>query len=356
MKALFLVLHRNDRSPGQRYRHEQYISFLESNGIICHFSPLLKTKKEDSIFYGKKVLPKIIVGVKALIRRFLSVLKASRFDVVYIYRDAFFFGTFFEKWLREKNVRIIYDFDDAIWLMDKNENQGVFNRLKNPEKTATIASLADLVIVGNDYLSSYARKFNPNVKIIPSTIDFDQYELTQANRPSKGVCIGWTGSFSTIKHFESLLPALIAVKETFKKKIYFKLIGDPTYQNTELDLQGTKWEATSEASDLSELAIGIMPLPDNEWTQGKCGMKGLQYMALGIPTIMSPVGVNKDIIQDGKNGFLASSKEEWIEKLSLLIENESLRTQLGEAGRKTVEKKYSVEANKEKWLQAFTIS
>jgi len=353
MKALFLILHRKDRSPGQRYRHEQYISFLEENGVECYFSPLLPNKKEDQIFYGSSTIPKVLVGLKALWRRYRSILAASKYDVVYVYRDAFFFGTFFEKWLKKKKVKIIYDFDDAIWLMDKNENQGIFNKLKNPDKTATITKLADRVIVGNQYLADYAQQFNQNVSIIPSTIDFNEYKRVNKKSNQK-VCIGWTGSFSTIKHFESIQTVLSDLKKKFNDTVYFKLIGDPKYQNSLLEMKGIAWNSKTESEDLSELDIGIMPLPDNEWAQGKCGMKGLQYMALGIPTVMSPVGVNKDIIQDGENGFLASTDEEWVDKLSLLIESEVLRKKLGDEGRKTIEDKYSVEANREKWLQAFT--
>ncbi|MEM6641712.1 MAG: glycosyltransferase family 4 protein [Bacteroidota bacterium] len=352
MKALFLVLHRKDRSPGQRYRHEQYISFLEENGIECVFSPLLSTSKEDVAFYGQKIFPKIYVGLKALWRRFRSVLDAKKYDVVYIYRDAFFFGTFFEKWLKRRSAKILYDFDDAIWLMDKNANQGIFNRLKNPQKTATICALADTVIVGNEYLKRYAVRFNSNVRIIPSTIDFARYNLKTPD--SKGtVCIGWTGSFSTIKHFETIIPALTEIKKKYANQVYFKLIGDPKYHNEPLSIRGIPWNADREVEDLSEVDIGIMPLPENDWTRGKCGMKGLQYMALGIATIMSPVGVNKEIICDGENGFLASSLKEWIEKLSLLIEDEALRNQLGQAGFNTVKTHFSVEGNREKWLAAF---
>ena len=353
MNVLFLVLHRKDRSPGQRYRHEQYINFLELHDISCTFSPLLKSEKEDLIFYGNRTLFKIIVGLKALLRRFKSVLSAGRYDAVYIYRDAFFFGLFFEKLLKRKGARIIYDFDDAIWLMDKNESQGIFNRLKNPQKTATICGLADLVVVGNRYLGNYATQYNKNVNIIPSSIDFKSYDSSTLTKNSDKICIGWTGSFSTVKHFETAMPALTILKEKFGEKIYFKLIGDPTYQNSELGIVGVRWKSDTEAEDLSELDIGMMPLPDNDWTRGKCGMKGLQYMALEIPTVMSPVGVNKDIIQDGVNGFLASSSEQWVEKLSLLIESAELRKKLGMAGRATVEKEYSVEANKDKWLSVF---
>ena len=353
VRVLFLVLHRKDRSPGQRYRHEQYLDYLASKGLSCTLSPLLKTKKEDDFFYGKKVFPKIIVGIKALFRRFISVISARKYDIIYIYRDAFFFGTFFETWLASKDVKIIYDFDDAIWLKDENPNQGIFNKLKNPAKVATICSLAERVIVGNEYLKKYASNFNRDVQIIPSTIDFKKYKLTR--KSTKSICVGWTGSFSTIKHFETILPALESIKKKYGDKVYFRLIGDPNYTYSELQIEGINWNAATESEDLSELDVGLMPLPYNEWTKGKCAMKGLQYMALEIPTIMSPVGVNSDIIQDGVNGFLASTIEEWIEKLSLLIENDALREKVGKAGRKTVEKSFSVAANKEKWLQAFDL-
>ena len=352
MKALFLVLHRKGRSPGQRYRHEQYISYLEASRIECSFSPLLG-KSEDLIFYGNgKIIAKILIGLKAIYKRVVDLFRANNFDLIYVYRDAFFFGTFFEKHFAKKKAKIIYDFDDAIWLMDENPNQGIFNRLKNPDKVKKIIALADQVVVGSEYLQQYAQQFNSNVVIIPSTIDFTTYDVIEP-RAKDSICIGWTGSFSTVKHFETIVPALLKLKEKYNSVIYFKLIGDPSYRNQELGLNGEKWAAETEAQDLSELDIGLMPLPDNEWTRGKCAMKGLQYMALEIPTIMSPVGVNSDIIQDGENGYLASSVNEWVEKLSILIESPELRKKIGKEGRKTVERDYSVEANKEKWLNVF---
>lgn len=350
--VLFLVLHRKNRSPGQRYRHEQYIQHLRENGIKCSFSPML-SEKDDELFYGAgNGLQKIIIGLRSTVRRLKDVLRASSYDYVYIYRDAFFFGLLFEWLLSKRNTKIIYDFDDAIWLTDENPNQGIFNKLKNPNKVQKIVGLADHVIVGNQYLKQYALQFNTNIAIIPSTIDFGKYREILPTKKER-ICIGWTGSFSTVKHFETIVPVLLKVKKKYDSQVYFKLIGDPSYRNKSLEIEGIRWNASSEAEDLAELDIGLMPLPDNEWTRGKCAMKGLQYMALEIPTIMSPVGVNADIIQDGENGFLASSTEEWVEKLSLLIEDPDLRRKIGKAGRKTVEKDFSVDANKGKWLQVF---
>ena len=132
-----------------------------------------------------------------------------------------------------------------------------------------------------------------------------------------------------------------------------KVIGDGTYRNDALEIHGIAWNKQDEVKELSEMDIGIMPLPDDPWARGKCGLKGLQYMALGIPTIMSPVGVNTEIIQHGVNGFLASDTEQWVDVITRLIENRELREQIGEAARKTVIDKYSVVANRQVYLNAF---
>jgi glycosyltransferase involved in cell wall biosynthesis len=115
-----------------------------------------------------------------------------------------------------------------------------------------------------------------------------------------------------------------------------------------------KWDKDTEIEDLNNIDIGIMPLYNNEWEKGKCGFKGLQYMSLEIPTIMSPVGVNTEIIQDGLNGFLAKTEQEWFGKLAKLIENKELRNKLGKAGKQSILEKYSVEANKHKYLDVFS--
>jgi glycosyltransferase involved in cell wall biosynthesis len=188
--------------------------------------------------------------------------------------------------------------------------------------------------------------------IIPVTIDTDLYK-NEYRTLKEEICIGWSGSVTTVEHFETKIQALADIKRKYKEKVYFKIIGDGKYYNELLQTEGLPWKKETEVQDLSEFDIGIMPLPDTEWAKGKCGLKGLQYMALGVPTIMSPVGVNSEIIQDGENGFLADSDEEWINKLSLLIESVQLRKKLGDAGRKTVEEKYSIHAVSKLYLKYF---
>lgn len=351
-KVLIITNHFPDRSPGQRFRFEQYLSYLRSNGLQVDMSFLLN-ERDDRIFYSKgNYFGKMRIALKSILKRIKDLMRASQYDVVFIFREAIFLGTtFFEKKFARK-AKIVFDFDDSIWVTNVSAANKAFSMLKKAGKTKDIIKVSDLIFAGNDYLGKYAKQFNSNVVIVPTTIDTDEYK--PAEKVSKDtLCIGWSGSITTIQHFETRLDALLKIKKKYGDKVYFKVIGDGRYINDELGVKGMSWKKENELSELNEIDIGIMPLPDSEWAKGKCGLKGLQYMALSIPTIMSPVGVNAEIIKDGTNGFLADNDDEWVTKLSLLIESAELRKKLGENGRKTVEEKYSVKANRHLYLKYF---
>jgi glycosyltransferase involved in cell wall biosynthesis len=352
-KVLFIGMHRPNRSPSQRYRFEQYFSYLEENGIQCDLSYLISEKDDQVLYRGGHYLAKLRIFIKGILKRRKDLQAAINYDFIFIQREAFMTGsTYFERKLAKLNVPLIFDFDDAIWFEDKGSHLGVLGKLKRPAKTADIIGLADIVLAGNAYLAEYGTKYSSNVQIIPTTIDTNWYQ-PKVQSESSEVVIGWSGSFSTIKHFEQIIPVLLKLKGKYQDKVSFKVIGDATYTHKELGIRGVKWQAETEVESLQEFDIGIMPLPDEEWTRGKCGAKGLQYMGLAIPAIMSPVGVNTEIIKDGVNGFLAGSDEEWHRKLEKLIEFPEFRSELGAAGRETVVARYSVEANKEKYLRLF---
>ncbi|WP_448518084.1 glycosyltransferase family 4 protein [Rhodoflexus sp.] len=363
-KILFAVNHRLGRSPGQRFRFEQYLAALEAAGFSYEISPLIPTAEDDLVFYASgNYIGKLRIMLQSLRIRLQNLLHIKSYDIVFLYREAHFTRlTLFEKLFRLFGVKIILDFDDAIWLPVISEGNRMLAWLKNAKKIDYIIRLSDLVIVGNSYLATYAAQFNDRVEIIPTTLDttifypenprFAQARLMYKTN-NQAVVIGWTGSFSTIEHFEYGIPALLAIKKKYGDKVRFKLIGDSRYKNESLDIQGIAWHPDTELEELGELDIGIMPLPDTEWTRGKCGFKGLTYMSLAIPAVLSPVGINKDIVQDGKNGYLAATTEEWIEKLSLLIENEELRKQIGEAGKQTVWECYSQASQKERYVNLF---
>ncbi|TRX49350.1 glycosyltransferase family 4 protein [Fulvivirga sp. M361] len=353
-KVLFICLHRPGRSPSQRFRFEQYLDFLDEEGYDCSHVHLLN-EKNDRIFYAAgKYWQKLFI----LIHSTLTLINQSffkKYDIVFVQREAFMLGTSYFERRMAKRSKLIFDFDDAIWKQQTGEIKSknrFFYFLKNPNKTKHIIRAAQMVFAGNQYLADFALPMNPNVKIIPTTIDTIAYHVVPKRETGK-VCIGWSGSFSTIIHFKHILEALKELKKKYQDKIYFKVIGDGSFTDEDLEIQGVSWQQETEVKDLSEIDIGIMPLPDDEWTKGKCGLKGLQYMALGIPTIMSPVGVNTDIIKDGVNGFFASSDPEWIQKLSILIDSPLMREKMGIEGRKVVKERFSVEANKKLYLDHF---
>ncbi len=355
-RVLFIGMHRFDRSPSQRYRFEQYFNFLESNGIKCELSYLISKKDDKVLYLPGNYFGKLLIFIKSWKKRLKDVKRANTFDYIFIQREAFMTSTtYFEKRFAKSKAKLLFDFDDSIWLEDKNEANSKLAFLKNPAKTAEIITLCDTIIAGNNYLADYAKQFNKNVVIIPTTIDTNWYKPKPKNS-QKTLIIGWSGSFTTIKHFESALEALSEIKDKYGNAVSFKVIGDANFSYAPLGIRGQKWQSETEVEDLQNIDIGIMPLPDIDWTRGKCGLKGLQYMGLGIPTVMSPVGVNTKILTHGVNGFLASTKEEWVNYLSQLIDSSELRISLGEAGRKTVEAFYSVEGNKEKYLALFVPS
>jgi len=350
-KILFIANHRPNRSPNQRFRFEQYLPYLEENGFECRLSYLI-SETDDPIFYSKgNYFGKLLVLFKSFIIRTKDVLSAKNYDIIFIVREALMTRhTIFERLFAKSGAKLVFDFDDAIWLPTISAGNQGLSWLKNAGKTSQIISLCDMVFAGNRYLADYALQFNSNVKIIPTTIDTDLFKRIPVERKDHKICIGWSGSFTTIEHFEYGISVLKAIKEKYGDHICFEVVGDASYRNDELGIQGVAWNREEEIATISAFDIGIMPLPDDEWTRGKCGFKGLLYMAFEVPSILSPVGVNKEIIQDGLNGFLADGTDEWVRKLSLLIESPELRKKLGQAGRATVIERYSVISQRDNYV------
>jgi len=355
-RILYIVQHRFDRSPGQRYRCEQYIPYLQKAGFQCVYSPILISAEEDKAFYSPgNYLTKLGLFAKGAWRRLKDVWRAKDFDLIFIYREAFMTGTtVFERMLKRSGTKIIFDFDDAIWNPDVSEGNKALAFLKKPEKVNEIIALSNLVLAGNQYLANHSLQYNKNVAVIPSTIDLNYYQVPpKAHTNTQTVTIGWSGSLTTIEHFKVILPVFKQLQQKYGNRIAFKVFGCPEYSNADLGITGIKWTPQNEVEQIASFDIGIMPLPDNEWTRGKCGMKGLQYMALEVAAVMTAVGVNTEIVTDGVNGFTASTNEEWFNKLSLLIEDAELRRSFGKAGRKTIEERYSCQALNTSYVRYF---
>jgi len=353
-RILFIAPHRPNRSPSQRYRFEQFHDALAASGYDYDYSYLISEEDDKALYSKGNLTKKAQMLARSFKLRQEDVKRADRYDIIFVQREAFMTGTtLFERKFARCKAKLVYYFDDSIWLSNVSDANRSLNFLKDPRKTARIIQVSDHVIAGNAYLADYALKFNPKVSVIPTCIDTKRYQPKVHCETQGKVTIGWTGSITTIQHFKRAEQVLLRIKEKYGPKVSFLVIGDPSFEHEGLAIKGQAWNAETETEDLLLMDIGIMPLPDDEWSKGKCGFKGLQYMGSGIPTIMSPVGVNTEIVQDGVNGLLAFGEDEWFDKLCSLIEDASLRETLGAAGRRTVEEKYSVEVNAPKRLEVF---
>ncbi|GAB4546805.1 MAG: glycosyltransferase family 4 protein [Anaerolineae bacterium] len=233
------------------------------------------------------------------------------------------------------NPHLIYDLDDAIFLRPQLRPQ-----------VDAILQAARVVVAGNEYLATYARKFNQQVVVIPTVVDADLYVPPSGPRHpgDERVIIGWIGSDPNRGDLAAMKPVFDWLGEHYNGEVALRAIGRrPLEMETRLTLEFIPWMLETYLGELQKFDIGIMPLEDTDWNRGKCGFKLIQYMAVGAATVASPVGVNQAIIQDKKTGYLAKTTEEWKDKLASLISDAPLRLEMGRLGRGRVERCYSVE-------------
>ena len=260
---------------------------------------------------------------------------AKSADVVVLLRKTF--GPIYIKLLRRHSRYLILDFDDAVFC--KSNGSGSKTRMRRFKRTV---SLCDRIWAGNLFLMSAAKKYNACVSVLPTAIDPSRYEKTVA-KPEKSFVIVWIGSKSTSKYLKAELPRLEKLAERLKG-IELKIVADFSLESDRLAISAVPWRETTEEEALMTSHVGIAPMPDNDWTKGKCGLKVLQYMAAGLPVISSPSGVNAEIIDHGVTGFLPRNDDEWFQSVKKLMEDPELIQKLGKAGQKKVRDEYSVYA------------
>ena len=352
LRVLLLAPYPLGMVPGQRYRFEQYIQPLAAHGITIDVHTLLDPASAGVVYQMRKPSSSAVVLLRAAARRLRDVLDAAAYDLVFVSRETYPLGpAVFERVLAAGKTPYVIDFDDAIWLRNSSSGNRFVEVLKNPRKTQTAVRLATLVTAGNEYLAAWARRVNPRVRVIPSTIDTDLYRPPR-ERSGDRLCIGWTGSRTTAPYLEPLKPLLANLQRRLDVRL--RVIGAGSeFRIPGAEIENIPWSEATEVEDLSEIDIGLMPLPDTEWARGKCGLKALQYMALGIPTVMSPVGVNRTIASGGA-ALLAGDLDEWREVLERLIEGPTERKRVGRRGRERVVEEYSVSANTDRYVAALT--
>ena len=338
-RALFLTKY--DRSgASSRYRSFQYLPAYERAGIECAVSPLF----DDTYLSNKYRLGqgKLIDVVRALVRRLRAIARARRFDVVVVeYELLAYFPALFERLLKLLGSRVIVDYDDALFHQYDQHPRALVRQLLG-EKIGTVMRSSDLVVVGNRYLAAYAESAGANrVEVVPTVVDLMRYPATEREpRPHEQV-VGWIGSPSTAKYLQRIAPALQQVCGATGATL--RLIGSGPIQLPGVEPEIIQWKESEEVARMTSCDLGIMPLPDEAWARGKCGFKLIQYMACGLPVVASPVGVNREIVEHGVNGFLAETFDEWVVALRALLSNPALRESMGAAGRRKVEREFCLQ-------------
>jgi len=330
---------------GCRYRVAQYIPHLAAQGIDLEIAPFFDREFFELVYQPGRTARKAFSFFRQAAARVQTVLQHGRYDLMLIYREAMPVGPpIIESLLAAAKTPMVYDFDDAVFLPNTSEANKWIAALKNPQKTGAIIRRCDQVIAGNEYLAQYARQYNRSVHVIPTAIDVDLFVPAEERKSHGPVVVGWIGTPTTAAYLNALGPALAALTRTHRFEFHVAGSTNPVAL-AGIDTKNVPWSLEREVELFNHCDIGVYPLPDDDWARGKCGFKAIQFMSCGVPVVASPVGVNREIVQDGVNGFLASTPEEWQAKLARLMNDAELRRRVGQAGRRTIQERYSLQVN-----------
>jgi glycosyltransferase involved in cell wall biosynthesis len=323
MNIIFLT-HSSDQ--GHRFRVEQYFPYLIAHQMEPKWQPLPGSWRERLILYQR--LPSF--HVVCIQRRLLSPFEFS--------------------WIRKKSSKVLFDLDDAI--MYRSSSSPRPRSLSRWLKFRWMVRGSDVVTTGNQFLKNEVLKMDPGKKVfvIPTCIDMNLYPQKKniSNRPE--IILGWIGTKGNLKYLKKLEPVFETIRQRFPQ-VQLKIVSNDFYDSTHLPVIKKTWKLEDENGDLVSFDIGLMPLNDDLWSRGKCGLKIVQYLSVGVPVVCTPVGINSDIVKDGENGFWATSEHEWVDRLSVLIQDEGLRHRMGLKGIETVEREYSLGVTSEKFFR-----
>ncbi|WP_162428802.1 glycosyltransferase family 4 protein [Pontibacter pudoricolor] len=354
MKILFIVPYPVGKAASQRYRVEQWLPVLQEQTKNYKLAPFWDAATWAILYKKGYSLQKLFGLVKGMFRRLLLLTKLPAYDYVFIHREAAPVGPPWFEWLAAKVFRkkLIFDFDDAIWMPNTTDGNSMASNYKWHHKTAQICKWSYKVSAGNHFLQRYALNHNANVVYLPTVLNTTTNYSHLKEQQTERVTIGWIGSHSTLPYLKLIEPVLQQLEQNYS--FDFIVVAD---RKPDLKIKSLKfivWSEATEVKSLLQFNIGVMPLPDTGWAKGKCAFKALQYMALGIPAVVSEVGANRTAVPDGLAGYSCTTQQEWYEKLELLLEDTGLRAEFGRAGKLWVTQAYSMAARQQTFLELFT--
>jgi len=351
-KVLIFCPYPVDTVPGQRLKYEQYIKYLEDNGYVINVFPFFSSNTYKVLYRKGYFLKKMLGVLSGIVRRACQVFLIPQADGIYIFLHVIPVGPpFLEFVYLSLAKRTIYDIDDMVHQLRTAPANKLVSWAKSKKRYFLLLEKANHVITCTPELDRLARSFNSATTDISSTVNTEIYLPCNVYRNDCELVIGWSGSHSTVPYLHLLDNVLIRLSTRYRFKLL--VMGAHSFSIPGVNVEAIPWSADIEVPTLQRIDIGLYPLPDDEWVQGKSGLKAIQYMALGLPVVASSVGCNDRVIENDVSGFLVSSLDDWYNCLALLLEDAALRRRLGLSARRRVEQMYSVDANKDKYLSVF---
>ncbi len=336
-----LLLNRyNVQGASSRLRTLQYVNGLEQRGFKIDVHHLFGSDYLDHLYTGAALPLRSIVA--AYFQRAAFALRGGNWDLLWVEKELLpWIPAWLETFLLNKGTTLVLDYDDATFhRYDQHHNPWIRSLLGS--KITRLMHRASLVIVGNPYLAEYAQQAGASrIEIVPTAVDTNRYAPRDTTRANETFVVGWIGTPYTARYLKNIASALRELQDSGPVEFHF--IGAPEGLDLGITYQARPWSEESEVHELQQLDCGIMPLDDDPFERGKCGYKIVQYFACGVPVVASPVGVNKDIVIPGENGFLAVDDVAWLSHLKMLRDDVSLAQRLGEKGRSMIEQRYSTE-------------
>ena len=339
-KKIIFFTRYNTNSASVRYRFLQYFKLLEKN----NFETSLFYLFNDKFFNNKIIKNKLnfFIVIISYIKRIFQILTIDKNSIVVIHLELFpYLPSFGEKILKYRNIKTIIDLDDAIFF--KYENlKNIFLKFFLKEKFKKIFKLNNIIFSGNEYNKQYSKRYgSENVYILPTVVPVINYQAKSSIKKLNNFTIVWIGSPSTAIYLKNIYKSLYILNHNHK--IHIRIIGAGEISLPGVQFESYRWSESTEINLISECHVGIMPLINDSWSKGKCGFKLIQYMACKLPCIASPVGMNNQIIQHNKNGFLVKSDDEWIKYILELKNNENLYNKFAKKSYVDVLEKFSYE-------------
>ena len=281
-------------------------------------------------------------------QRWKILRSAAAYDTVCIHRA--FLSPLEQRWLRRTGKSYVFDFDDAIMFRDSSHRH--FESWQRRWRFRRMIAGARTVIAGNSYLAGWASRYSERVTIIPTAIDLTAYPERRAACGREPV-IGWIGTRINLMYLRAIVPALQRVARKCPD-VKLKIVSDGLLDVRGVQVTKKDWSLEDEVEDVMSFQVGLMPLPDDPWTRGKCALKILQYFAASVPVVCSPVGANLEVVEHGRSGYFARTEDEWVARLEELLGDEARRRTFGAVGRGMVERRYSLDANLGQFVHALT--